>query len=55
MIESIKHADEQIEHFKKLGLPAEVLSIIRLELITAFRDGYECACKYDFDMKKLEY
>lgn len=51
MIESINHANKQMEHFKLIpGLTEETLRIIRLELITAYRAGYELACQNQFSM-----
>lgn len=53
MIESLKYADEQIEHFKQIeGMDKDTLRIIRLELIAAFRAGYELAVKKQSDLKK---
>lgn len=55
MIESIKHAEDEMNYFKQIEPPLseEVLKIMRLELITAFRAGYALACRNQFDIKPL--
>ena len=56
-MESVKHAEKQMEWFKRIdpALPEDVLGAIRLELITAYRKGYELAVRNEFDVKGLDW
>lgn len=54
MIEAAQHADEELKYFRSRfedRLTEEDYRIIRLELLTAYRKGYQLACQNDFEMK----
>jgi hypothetical protein len=55
VIESVNYANSELEWFKLIEpkLPKEVLDIIRLELISAYRAGYSLAVENNFSLRVM--